>query len=199
MFSRLNFAAFRWGGYRVALAFVLGCLLALSVGWQQRAAQAEEAPPGCEAVYSATTRGGTVLKGGGGCIFKASKEGEVAVVKIIDGDTIEVAGRQKVRYIGVDTPELKPKAESYAREATEYNKRLLRKNLVRLEKDVSERDRFGRLLRYIYADDILVNAELVREGYATAVAYSPDTRYARCFAALEAEAREARRGMWAGN
>ena len=198
MSSRLKFYAFKWGGYRVALAFVLGCLLALSVGLWQGAVQAEEVPSGCEAVYSATTRGGATLIAGGGCVLRASKEGEVAVVKVIDGDTIEVAGRQKVRYIGVDTPELRPKAELYAREATEYNKRLLRKNLVRLERDVSERDRFNRLLRYIYVDDILVNAELVREGYATAVAYPPDTRYARCFAALQDEAQEARRGMWAG-
>ena len=69
---------------------------------------------------------------------------------------------------------------------------------VTLELDTSEKDRFGRLLRFVYADGILVNAELVREGYARAKAYPPDTRYADCFAALEQEAREAKRGMWGG-
>ncbi len=68
---------------------------------------------------------------------------------------------------------------------------------MRLERDVSERDRFGRLLRYVYVDGILVNAELVREGYAETLFYPPDTRYASCFAALEVEAQESRRGMWA--
>lgn len=67
-----------------------------------------------------------------------------------------------------------------------------------LQKDVSGKDRFGRLLRFVYSDGILVNAELVREGYADARVYPPDTRYAGCFAALEREAREARRGMWSG-
>ncbi|MDP3065004.1 MAG: thermonuclease family protein, partial [Chloroflexota bacterium] len=67
---------------------------------------------------------------------------------------------------------------------------------VRLERDVSETDRYDRLLRYVYAGDILVNAELVREGYAEATEYPPDTRYASCFDALEREARQEGRGMW---
>ena len=65
-----------------------------------------------------------------------------------------------------------------------------------LEKDVSDVDRFGRLLRFAYADGILVNAELVREGYARAKVYPPDTAYAECLAALEQEAREGERGLW---
>ena len=68
--------------------------------------------------------------------------------------------------------------------------------MVYLQRDVSDEDKFKRLLRFVYADGILVNAELVREGYARAKVYPPDTRYAECFAALEQEAREAGRGMW---
>jgi len=63
--------------------------------------------------------------------------------------------------------------------------------------DVSQRDRYGRLLRYVYTDGLMVNAELVREGFARSLAFPPDTRYARCFSALEEEATEAGRGMWA--
>ena len=66
-----------------------------------------------------------------------------------------------------------------------------------LAKDESDKDRFGRLLRFVYADGILVNAELVREGYARAKVYLPDTKHADCFAALQQEAAEEQRGMWA--
>ena len=138
------------------------------------------------------------MSGGGfGCLLRAAREGEVAVLRVIDGDTIVVVGGERVRYIGVDTPELRPVPEYYAREATRFNQQLLRDDLVRLEKDVSERGSFGRLLRYVYVDGILVNAELLREGYATILSYPPDTRYDSCFAALEAEAQEAQRGIWA--
>ena len=119
------------------------------------------------------------------------------VVRVINGDTIVVSNDKRVRYIGVDTPEVSDEPEYYGTEATSFNKKLVEGRNVFLEKDVSERDRFGRFLRFVYADGILVNAELVREGYARAVAFHPDIRYAECFASLEREAREAGRGMWA--
>ena len=68
---------------------------------------------------------------------------------------------------------------------------------MHLEKDESDTDRFGRLLRFVYADGILVNAELVREGYAIAKVYLPDDKHAACLAALEREAMENNRGSWA--
>ncbi len=117
--------------------------------------------------------------------------------RVIDGDTIVVSKRRRVRYIGVDTPEVGDEPQYYGPEATSFNQGLVVGTKVRLERDVSDVDRFGRLLRFVYADGILVNAELVREGYARARVYPPDTRYARCLAALEAEARDAGRGMWA--
>ncbi len=113
--------------YRVALACVLFCLVALSVGWRPWLAQAEEVPSGCEVIYAATTRGGATLSGGGpGCSFRSTQRGEVVVVRVIDGDTIEVAGGQRVRYIGIDTPEPRPVLEFYAQEATRFNQQLLR-------------------------------------------------------------------------
>ncbi|MBA7714070.1 hypothetical protein ES703_123084 [subsurface metagenome] len=125
------------------------------------------------------------------------------VTRVIDGDTIEVdidGTSYKVRYIGIDTPELDDKRAEYcalAQEATRYNRQLVEGETIRLEKDVSEVDKYGRLLRYVYVDDILVNAELVRQGLAWAKAYEPDTKYQDYLVELEAEARQARRGIWA--
>jgi micrococcal nuclease len=87
--------------------------------------------------------------------------------------------------------------EPWADEATELNKELVEGENVRLEKDVSETDRYGRLLRYVYVGDIFVNAELVKQGLARAKAYEPDTKYQVYFEELEAEAREAGLGIWA--
>ncbi|MHB0859310.1 MAG: thermonuclease family protein [Anaerolineae bacterium] len=125
------------------------------------------------------------------------------VIDIVDGDTIrvEIGGeRWTVRYIGIDTPELygvDDQAEPYAVEATEANRRLVEGRTVFLERDVSESDRYWRLLRYVYVDGTFVNAELVRLGLAEARTYRPDTRRQDDLDAREAEARDARRGLWA--
>ena len=124
------------------------------------------------------------------------------VTRVIDGDTIEVdiAGAiYKVRYIGIDTPELDDKEArlcDLAQEATRYNRQLVEEKTVRLEKDVSETDEYGRLLRYVYIGDTLVNAELVRQGLAWAISYPPDTKYQDYLEELEAEARQDKIGIW---
>lgn len=126
-----------------------------------------------------------------------------AVVRVIDGDTIEVdiEGRlYKVRYIGIDTPEtVHPTRgeEPYGKEACDKNKELVEGKIVELEKDVSETDKYGRLLRYVYVDGLFVNAELVRLGYAQVATYPPDVKYQDLFLQLQREAREAGRGLWA--
>jgi micrococcal nuclease len=127
----------------------------------------------------------------------------VRVVAVSDGDTIRVrvgSGRvERVRYIGVDTPETaKPgaRAECYAERAREFNERLLRGRDVRLELDVEERDRYGRLLAYVYAGRRLVNAALVREGYAGVLTVPPNVRFAARLRRLAREARRAGRGLW---
>lgn len=123
----------------------------------------------------------------------------VPVVKVIDGDTIRVrigGAEEKVRLIGIDTPEV-DSHDCYATEATEELKRLLGHDAVRLEKERSERDRYGRLLRDIYTPDgRFVNAELVRSGHARALRITPDVAHAKELASLEADARAARRGLW---
>ena len=119
------------------------------------------------------------------------------VIQVIDGDTIRIEGGYKVRYIGIDTPEVYPKLEAFGMEAWQANRKLVEGKVVRLERDVSETDKYGRLLRYVYVDDILVEAELVRQGLAEVKAYPPDIKYQDYLDELEAEARKAGRGMWA--
>ena len=186
---------------RLLLYPLMACLFALAVGWRPVSADVD-APAGCVSVFAATTRAGPAasVDGGGGCNFFRSNgnlpSDEVRVLRVIDGDTIEVSGGQRVRYIGVDAPEVGDSPQYYGPEATGFNNSLVAGRMVTLERDVSDVDRFGRLLRFVYADGILVNAELTREGYARARVYPPDTGHAGCFAALEQEAREAKRGLW---
>ncbi len=129
-----------------------------------------------------------------GCI---SPPETAKVTRVIDGDTVTIEGNYRVRYIGIDTPEVYPKAEEYGIEAWEANRRLVEGKEVRLERDATETDKYGRLLRYVYVGDVFVNAELVRQGLAEAKSYPPDTKYQDYLEKLEAEARLAGRGMWA--
>ena len=125
------------------------------------------------------------------------------VVRVVDGDTIRVriGGRiERVRYIGINTPELhhpRRGAEPGGREAARMNRELLGDRPVRLELDVQSHDRYGRLLAYVWVGDRMVNAELVRLGYAQVMTVPPNIRYRAVFFALEREARAAGRGLWA--
>lgn len=132
---------------------------------------------------------------------KPEQAGTTAVVqRVVDGDTVVLAGGERVRYIGVDTPELhhprKP-VERYAREATEFNRSMVQGKAVRLEFDVQRRDRYGRLLAYVFLEDgTFVNGELLRQGYAQLLTIPPNVKYADRFVELQREAREAKRGLW---
>jgi micrococcal nuclease len=126
------------------------------------------------------------------------------VVRVVDGDTIRVrlGGRSEpVRYIGIDTPESrKPDTpvQCFARRAAAENARLVSGRRVRLVFDVERRDRFGRLLAYVYRarDGVFVNAALVRGGYARTLTIRPNVRFAARFAALATDSRRAGRGLW---
>jgi micrococcal nuclease len=98
------------------------------------------------------------------------------VIEVIDGDTIVIEGGYRVRYIGIDAPETYPELEAFGIEAWQVNRQLVEGKEVRLERDVSETDKYGRLLRYIWVNGMLVNAELVRQGVPQAKAYPPDTK-----------------------
>jgi micrococcal nuclease len=134
---------------------------------------------------------------------RAPKVISAQVLDVIDGDTIRVAlGKavEKVRYIGIDTPETNHPTrglEPGGREATEVNRLLLARREIRLELDVQERDRYGRLLAYVYVGDQMVNAELVRRGFAQVMTVPPNVRHQDLFVKLQREAREGKRGLWA--
>ncbi len=130
------------------------------------------------------------------CIPDNPRESGI-VSKVIDGDTIEVVIREvpkKVRYIGIDTPELR--GEPYALEAAQFNRTLVEGKLVTLVKDVNETDRYERLLRYVLVNGLFVNYELVKQGYAYAKDYPPDTACSLVLRAAEAEAQTAGRALW---
>ena len=121
------------------------------------------------------------------------------VTRVVDGDTIEIEGGEKVRYIGIDTPETvdprKP-VQCFGVEASKKNKELVEGKTVRLEKDITEKDKYDRLLRYIWVGEVLINLELVKQGFAVSYSYPPDIKYQNEFLAAEKEAREAKRGLW---
>ena len=123
------------------------------------------------------------------------------VERVIDGDTVVLVGGEKVRYIGVDTPELqhhpRKKVQPYAKEATEFNRRLVEGQKVRLEMDVERQDKYTRTLAYVFLEDgRFVNAELLKEGYAHLMTIPPNVRYVDLFTGLQRQARDAKRGLW---
>lgn len=108
--------------------------------------------------------------------------GEFRVARVIDVDTIEIEGGERVRYIGMDTPESvtpgKP-VQCFGKEASDENRSLVEGKMVRLGKDMTDRDRYGRLLRHVFVGDMSVNLELVALGFARADAFPSDTLRAR--------------------
>ncbi len=132
---------------------------------------------------------------GGGLTGSAPARG--TVLRVTDGDTIRVrldgGGVERVRYIGVDTPE---RGRCFARQATAANARLLGRR-IRLEYDADRRDRYGRLLAYVRGrDGRMINAELVRGGFAVPLTVAPNVRQAARLRRLAREARLAGRGLW---
>lgn len=128
---------------------------------------------------------------------------QARVLRVLDGDTIDAAigdRVERVRYIGIDAPEIghegKP-GEPGGRVATRLNRRLVGGRAVRLELDVEARDRYGRLLAYVWVGDVMVNAELVRQGWARVLVIPPNLRHGALLQRLELEARQAPRGLWA--
>jgi micrococcal nuclease len=118
----------------------------------------------------------------------------VRVIRVVDGDTFVIEGGIHVRLIGINSPELPN--QCFSREALEKAQSILVGSYVYLEKDISENDRYGRLLRYVYKNNELVNETMVRGGYAYSIAYPPDTKNQKLFLAAQDEAKSAKRGIW---
>ncbi|GAA4710087.1 hypothetical protein GCM10023228_14480 [Brevibacillus fulvus] len=122
------------------------------------------------------------------------------VKRVVDGDTFEISNGEKVRLIGVDTPEtVKPNTpvQPYGKEASAYTKKLIEGKQILLRFDVEPRDTYQRLLAYAYLPDgTFLNEKLVREGYARIMTVPPNVAYADLFLQAEREAREHKRGLW---
>lgn len=135
----------------------------------------------------------------------AGREQVARVVRVVDGDTIKVSidGRDEtVRYIGIDTPEtVKPgtAVECGGKAASRANEALVAGKEVRVVSGRETRDRFGRLLAYVYLEPsgTFVNERLLRDGHATALAFKPNTAFASRFAAVAEQARRRGTGVWA--
>ncbi len=126
---------------------------------------------------------------------------------VVDGDTIHVrvgARLEKVRYIGVNAPEIPhPEARGWREggaRALAVNRRLVARQTARLELDLGRRDAFGRLLAYVWVrrarKRVMANAEIVCRGFAQIMTIPPNVKYQALFLKLQREAREARRGLW---
>lgn len=132
-------------------------------------------------------------------------EGErVLVTKVVDGDTIVVEGNQTVRFIGIDTPEtVDPRRPvgCYGKEASNETKKLLTNKNIILQKDISDKDKYNRILRYIYlplenGQTLFVNDYLIRQGFGKVLTYPPDVKYDTQFREAEAQAKMDKKGLW---
>lgn len=117
------------------------------------------------------------------------------VTKVIDGDTFEIEGNKKIRLIGINAPEM---GQPYSLLAKEKLEELILNKNVRLKKDVSEKDKYGRLLRYVFQDKIFVNLELIKQGYAQIYTLPPDIKYQEKFYQAQKYAQTNKLGLWSG-
>ena len=118
---------------------------------------------------------------------------EIRVSDVIDGDTIRIGDNKIVRLIGINAPEINEPCYSESKSELEE---LVEHKKVRLEKDVKDKDGYGRLLRYVYIDDLFVNSEMIRLGLARFEEIEPNNKYSSLFLDLENKARKAGRCIW---
>jgi micrococcal nuclease len=210
------------GAWRAWLAIVaLIAVVVLATGSYAAIRAVTRARPGADPpvatskpvpTVTSTGPGGTTGAPGADADDAPSDLIRVTVARVVDGDTVRVlmpdGTEEPVRLIGVNTPESTTRHEPYGEEASAYAKRALPKGrALWLEFDVELRDRYGRILAYVWleapesrsATEIrahMFNAELLLEGYAQLMTIPPDVRYVDAFTPMQAEAREASRGLW---
>jgi len=152
----------------------------------------------------------------GGSNMQTSAAGNydnILVSRVVDGDTLRLSNNEKVRLIGIDTPEMHESEKLYrdsrksgqdaktiqalGRRSYAFTKSLVEGKTVRLEFDVEKRDKYKRLLAYVFLPDgTFVNAEIVKQGYASLMTYPPNVKHADEFRRLYQQARELRLGLW---
>jgi micrococcal nuclease len=138
---------------------------------------------------------------------------DILVTRAVDGDTLKLENGERVRLIGIDTPEMHESNKLYrdsqksgqdintikalGRRAYKFTRDLVEGKRVRLEFDLEKHDKYKRLLAYVYLKDAtFVNAEIVKQGYASLMTYPPNVKYADEFLRLYREARQNKRGLW---
>ncbi|MGE6625409.1 thermonuclease family protein [Bacillus pumilus] len=170
-------------GYSLSLVLLLGVLVSCN--------KTDDTPPADETTAAAATDQQQNLISG-------------VVVNVVDGDTIDVrmkSGKQeRVRFILVDTPEtVHPKKgeEPFGREASDFTKKTLSGQKVDLKLGVQERDKYGRLLAYVYLKDgAMINELLLQKGLARVAVFPPNTEFVDQFRKIEAQAQEEYKGIW---
>lgn len=132
--------------------------------------------------------------------LKTGREDFATVRRVIDGDTFDLEDGERVRLIGIDAPEYRPwkdRVDFFGKEASEYARKLLTDQTVRLEKDADTKDDYGRTLAYAYLEDgRFVNLLLVEEGYARAKYYAPNGRHYLELKRSQDNARRSKKGLW---
>ncbi|PIU41128.1 MAG: nuclease [Candidatus Omnitrophica bacterium CG07_land_8_20_14_0_80_42_15] len=150
--------------------------------------------------YMLSNRFSANIKRGVEASFFAAHPDTAYVERVVDGDTVKLANGERLRYIGIDTPELKHpnrKISEMARIAKKINESLAQGKEVKIVYDVEKRDKYDRLLGYVFLKDgTFVNAELVKEGYALIMTIPPNVKYADYFLKLQEEARNTKKGFW---
>lgn len=126
-------------------------------------------------------------------LTNAQREKTFNVTNVIDGDTVEIETGEKIRLLGINAPE---ENEHYYKEAKDRLVKLVGGKLVKLEAGSEDKDRYGRLLRYIFIGDTFVNLQIVKEGYATVYIINPDEKYYLDFKKAEKEAKDNKLGLW---
>lgn len=127
---------------------------------------------------------------------------QVKVERVVDGDTLEIllnGKKEKLRLIGVDTPEMKKPNTPimfYGEEASQYTKKRLDKKTIELEWDINRKDQYDRLLAYVWIDGELFNRTLVSEGYARIATFPPNVKYVDKFKKDQEDARQKQKGLW---
>ncbi len=137
----------------------------------------------------------------------------ILVIRVVDGDTLVLQNNERVRLIGIDTPEMHESnklnrdaqrsgqdlaaIKQLGRRSYEFTKNLVEGKRVRLEFDLERFDKYKRILAYVYLlDGTFVNAAIIEQGYASIMTYPPNVRYADLFLKLSKEARKNKRGLW---
>ncbi len=201
LFNKLPFKLPIWAKVAIGLLIFIGFATTVS----PPTPKAEKSSPSVLSITDSSTPNDTIpTTAPSPSIFEGKEKAKVT--NVVDGDTVKLEDGRVVRYIGIDAPETvhpqKP-VQCFGKEASQLNEELVENKEVWLEKDISETDKYGRILRYVYVLEndnlIMVNKVLVEKGYAHASSYPPDIKYQEEFRKLEEEAQQNKVGLWTDN